>query len=133
MPLLHLHLAGTPATAAQRSTLQSGLTRLMAERLGKRADLTVVAIQQTPAAHWSVGGAALPDQAWSASLQAHVTAGTNTPDEQAAFIAAAHRLLVDTLQAPAGAPVYVIVHAVPATNWGYDGRTQADRRPPPRA
>ena len=132
MPLLQLHLAGTWPVATQ-SALQAGLTRLMAEALGKRAALTVVSVQQTPPAQWSGGGASLPAEAWRASLVAHVTAGTNTPAEQAVFIAEAHRLLVDTLQPPAAAPVYVIVNEVPAHAWGYDGRTQADRRPkPPR-
>lgn len=130
MPLLQLHLAGTWPVDTQ-ATLQAGLTRLMADVLGKRADLTVVSVQQSPQASWSGGGVPLPSQAWCASLVAHVTAGTNTPAEQAVFVAEAHRLIADTLQAPATAPVYVIVNEVPAHAWGYDGRTQAARRPTP--
>ena len=76
---------------------------------------------------WSVGGQALPSP-WAASLVAHVTAGTNTAAEQAAFIAEAHALIAATLHLPAGAPLYVIVNEVPATAWGYDGQTQWARR-----
>ena len=62
-----------------------------------------------------------------AFLEATVTAGANTDDEKAAFIAAAEAMLRDAL-GRLDAPVYVIVQEIPATDWGYDGRTQAARR-----
>jgi 4-oxalocrotonate tautomerase len=128
MPLLQLHLAGPSPTTAQTSALQTGLTQLMADILGKRADLTVVQVTVSPAECWSRGGLALRQDQAGASLVAHITAGTNSAAEQAAFVACAHALITQTLPAAAAAPVYVIVQEVPATAWGYDGRTQQARR-----
>ncbi|UUZ69802.1 tautomerase family protein [Polaromonas sp. P2-4] len=66
----------------------------------------------------------------TAFLEISITAGTNTPQEKAAFIAAAFEEL--QRQLGAGQPLepasYVIVREVPATDWGYGGQTQAARR-----
>lgn len=133
MPLLQLHLTDVSLTDTQRVQLHAGLTDRMRTLLGKRADLTVVQVHAAPVAHWALGGAALDGTGWCASLAVHITAGTNGADEQAAFIASAHALLVDVLGAPAQAPVYVLIHELPADRWGYDGRTQLARRPAPSA
>jgi 4-oxalocrotonate tautomerase len=103
----------------------------MAETLGKRADLTVIGISVSPPGHWSRGGEALDEAGWTASLVAHVTAGTNTETELATFIAQAHSLIAETFDRPATAPIYVIVDEIPATSWGYDGRSQHARRTAP--
>jgi 4-oxalocrotonate tautomerase len=76
---------------------------------------------------------ALDEAGWTASLVAHVTAGTNTEAEQAAFIAQAHTLIAETFGRPATAPIYIVVDEIPATGWGYDGRTQHARRVAPSA
>lgn len=131
MPLLRLHIAGPDPTPAQTTALQEGLTRLMAATLGKRADLTVIGLSSSPPHRWSRGGVALDDAGWTATLIAHLTAGTNTEAEQATFIAQAHALIADTFGCPATAPIYVIVDEIPATGWGYDGRTQQARRVAP--
>ena len=128
MPLLQLTLTELGKSAEQRSALLTGLTERMSALLGKRADLTVVSIAEVPAADWSCAGRVLPQAPWCASLVVHVTAGTNTPAELSSFIASAYALLRDVLNGPAAAPVYVIVNEIPAHSWGYDGRTQLDRR-----
>jgi 4-oxalocrotonate tautomerase len=127
MPFVRIALAGQPATPAQVAELQRRATALMAQVLGKRADLTVVAVEQHPAAHWSVGGAAPADQHPLAQLEALITAGTNSAVEKAAFIRAAHDML-GTVLGPLASPVYVALRELPAGDWGYDGATQAARR-----
>lgn len=131
MPLLQLNLTDVTLTEGQRGRLLDGLTRRMATLLGKRADLTVVNISQSPSGAWSLGGVPLQGAGWCASLVVHITAGTNTADEQSTFIASAYKLLEDVLGGPPRAPVYIIANEIPAHSWGYDGRTQLDRRPPP--
>jgi 4-oxalocrotonate tautomerase len=128
MPFVRISLAGQPATPAQVAELQRHATALMAQVLGKRADLTVVAVEQQPAAHWSVGGAAPADlRPPLAQLEALITAGTNNAAEKAAFIRAAHDML-GTVLGPLASPVYVALRELPAGDWGYDGATQAARR-----
>lgn len=127
MPFVRIALAGLDSTPAQVAELQRRATALMAQVLGKRAELTVVAVEQQPASNWSVGGTALRDGCVLAQVQAFVTAGTNSTAEKAAFIRAAHDMLATVLGSLAS-PVYVVVQDVPAGDWGYDGATQASRR-----
>jgi 4-oxalocrotonate tautomerase len=66
----------------------------------------------------------------TALLEISITAGTNTAQEKADFIAAAWAEL--QRQLAAGGPLepasYVIVRELPAGDWGYGGKTQAARR-----
>jgi len=128
MPLLQLDITSLALTAEQGHTLRQGLTGLMADLLHKRADLTVVSVSQRGPDTWAVGGQALPDAAWSASLQVFITAGTNDAGERARFISAADALIHEVMRGAAVTPLYTVLHEVPADNWGYDGLTQAARK-----
>ncbi|CAO4144906.1 hypothetical protein LPLAFNJD_LOCUS1810 [Methylorubrum aminovorans] len=125
MPFVRLTIAGLETGPAIVADLQRGITALMAEVLGKRADLTAVLVEAAPAGGWSVGGAAV---APAAHVEARMTQGTNTAEEKAQFVAAAHDLLVRTLPGPLPLATYVVVQEVPADAWGYGGLTQAARR-----
>jgi 4-oxalocrotonate tautomerase len=66
----------------------------------------------------------------TALLEISITAGTNTVDQKEAFIAAAYAEL--EAQLGHGQPLeeasYVIVRELPASDWGYGGKTQVARR-----
>jgi len=62
----------------------------------------------------------------TARLEISITAGTNTAEEKQEFIGEAHRLLREHLGGLEEAS-YVVVRELPAGDWGYGGRTQADR------
>jgi 4-oxalocrotonate tautomerase len=66
----------------------------------------------------------------TALLEISITAGTNTVAEKESFIAAAFAELERQLGfgQPLEEASYVIVREVPATDWGYAGKTQASRR-----
>jgi len=110
------------------AALASALTRITADTLGKRAEVTAVVIDDIPAARWYVGGRDVPRP--TALLEISITQGTNTAEEKASFIATAFAEL--ERQLGSGQPLepasYVIVREVPATDWGYGGQTQAARR-----
>jgi 4-oxalocrotonate tautomerase len=127
MPTLHLSVA--PLQNPPRyQALAEALTRITADTLGKRPEVTAVVINDHPAAHWYVGGEVV--QQATALLELSITAGTNTATEKAAFIAAAFDEL--QRQLGAGAPLaeasYVIVRELPSTDWGYNGHTQLARQ-----
>ena len=124
MPLIQLTLTGPQAAPATIQQLQQETTRLMQTILHKEAALTVVSVSQLPAGACSVNGQAVTR---CASLQALITAGTNSPIEKAAFIFAVKTLLTATF-GPSDAPLYVALHELPADSWGYDGQTQAARK-----
>lgn len=127
MPTLQLKLS-PPVAPAVEGALARDLTRLTAERLGKRAEVTALMVETLPAARWYIGAQAEPGPtAW---LEISITAGTNTPAQKAEFIAAAHAALQSHLgrEQPLAPASYVIVRELPAGDWGYDGQTQKARR-----
>jgi 4-oxalocrotonate tautomerase len=124
MPLIQITLTGPQAEPAIIQQLQQETTRLMQTILHKEAALTVVSVSQLPAGAFTANGQAV---ATGASLQALITAGTNSAAEKAAFIFAAKTLLSVTF-GPSDAPLYVALHELPADSWGYDGQTQATRK-----
>jgi 4-oxalocrotonate tautomerase len=126
MPFVSVKIAGEPASPAQKSALQSGLTELMGRVMRKVPTLTAVAIEQIPSADWTVGGAASASGR-AAHVDVKVTEGTNSPAEMARFVKEAHALLKTTLGELPEA-TYVVIHEIPAMAWGYGGLTQEARR-----
>jgi len=127
MPTLLLKV--TPLQNPERyQALAAALTALTAELLHKRPEVTAVVIDDLPRARWCVGGHTVAGTA--ALLEIGITAGTNTEDEKARFIAAAFNELQRQLAPDGGFEVasYVTVRELPATDWGYGGRTQRARQ-----
>jgi 4-oxalocrotonate tautomerase len=127
MPTLQLQVSPLQNPSRYRA-LASALTRITADTLGKRPEVTAVVIDDIPAARWHIGGTDV--QGPTALLEISITQGTNTAQEKAVFIAAAFAELQDQLGAgqPLEPASYVIVREVPGTDWGYGGQTQAARR-----
>jgi 4-oxalocrotonate tautomerase len=121
MPFVRVTLAPALAPAVQQR-IAAGFTHLMAELLGKKAALTSVLVE-SPAGHWTIGGDAAPR---AAHVEALVTQGTNSPEQKAAFLAAARDLLAAEVGSLPPA-TYVVVRDIPAGDWGYDGLSQAAR------
>lgn len=122
MPFARLTLtpAPEPETAQQ---LAADLTALIAHDLNKRFELTSVLIETPTPCCWTIGAASPPT---CAHLTVNVTATTNTADEKRTFVSNAMALLRKAL--PGCAPAtYVVVQELPGSDWGYDGKTQADR------
>ncbi len=87
MPTLQLKLS-PPVAPAVEAALARDLTRLTAERLGKRSEVTALMVETLAATRCYIGAQAGPGPtAW---LEISITAGTNTPAQTADFIAAAH-------------------------------------------
>jgi 4-oxalocrotonate tautomerase len=124
MPTLSLRIAPL-RNPTDYAALAEQLTTLTARVLHKRREVTVVMIDDLPAARFCAGGAA-SEQA-IACLEIDITAGTNTAPEKQTFVKEAHgllrRLLGDLHEAS-----YVIVRELPASDWGYGGLTQEQRR-----
>ena len=127
MPTLVLKL--TPLQNPERyQALARALTDHTVQLLGKRREVTAVVIDDLPAARWHIGGAPVAQP--TALLEISITEGTNTEEEKAAFIAAAFAELQRQLEGDGAlaAASYVVVRELPASDWGYGGRTQHARR-----
>lgn len=124
MPFLRLTLAGSAPDPALCSAAAAEAAALMADILGKRRELTSVLVERLPQAIVHIGDALPP---LAAHLEANITLGTNSEEEKRRFIAAAFALLERYFGSLPEA-TYVILRDVPATDWGYAGRTQAERK-----
>jgi 4-oxalocrotonate tautomerase len=128
VPTLRLQTA--PLLNPERyAALGAALTRITAQVLHKKPEVTVVMIDDLPAARYMVAGrdAAQP----IACLEISITAGTNTAEEKSQFIREAYAELHRQLSMGSTAlheASYVIVRELPAGDWGYSGHTQAARR-----
>lgn len=125
MPYVHLTIAGPAPTDAARRRLAAGLTRLMAEDLGKDPALTAVRVETAETGLWTVGGTPVSP---AAHLEATVTAGTNSAADKARFLADAMDLLKAEIGPGLPLATYGVVREIAADSWGYDGRTQESRR-----
>ena len=131
MPTLTLKTSFALATpAAARAA--AALTDLTARCLGKRAEVTAVMVESGRVSAWTIGGeVAHAPTAW---LEIDITAGTNSAAQKAAFIEAAYGVMAALAANEASASEglalasYVIVRELPATDWGYGGRTQQARQ-----
>ena len=127
MPILTLKLSAQ-AHLQNESVLAKALTALSHRVLHKRLDVTSVVLQRIAQESWWVGGE-VSDQIF-AQLDIRVTQGTNTEEEKTAFVAQAFALLSEHLGKGQvmHATSYISVQELPATDWGYGGFTQQQRR-----
>ena len=124
MPTLQLKI--TPPQAAERlQVLARRLTDLSTQVLGKRQEVTAVIVEELWPGRWFIGGRNAGQA--TALLEIRVTQGTNSAEEKEAFVRAAYEELWQQL-GPLAEASYVVVQEVAATDWGYGGKTQAQRR-----
>lgn len=126
MPILTVKVSGRKSAARTRS-----IGEMLMERttciLGKRHDLTAIAIDYVDHDAWFVGGQLLSESGKNSFYcDIKITDETNTKDEKAAYIKAVYegfaQLLGDLHEES-----YVYVQDVRAAAYGYGGRTQEFR------
>ncbi len=126
MPILTVLIGAPPDTTLARQVADD-LLGLTADILGKRADLTSIAVQFVDPAHWFIGGKTIADAGKAtAFVEIRITEETNTKEQKARWIAAVHAALTHRL-GPLHDTSYVQVQDVRAAAWGYGGRTQEAR------
>jgi 4-oxalocrotonate tautomerase len=123
MPYAELKINPMP-TPEQAASLARGITDALVEETGKRREVTAVHIAGGEAQLWTIASVAADKS--TAYLEIKITQGTNSQDQKASLIARLHRLLVETLGELEEAS-YIVIHELPAQNWGYAGLTQATR------
>jgi 4-oxalocrotonate tautomerase len=128
MPFIRITVGAQALPEAHTRTLAVEATRLVVEILGKRREVTAVSVGLRTPAGWYVGGEAVAASSFTAAhAEIFITAGTNGSEKKAAMIEAMNALLRDVL-GPTPEATYVVIHELAASDWGYDGRTQASRR-----
>lgn len=56
MPFVNIKITNEGATAEQKAQLIQGVTRLLADTLGKNPQTTVVVIEEVDTDNWGIGG-----------------------------------------------------------------------------
>lgn len=127
MPLITVTVSTPHKKVLPRADIAAEMSRLSATILHKDPKVTAIIVSRVHPDDWFVGGQSLTD-AWLASfwVDIHVTEGTNTKDEKAAFIAAVYEKMEDML-GPLHEESYVHVHEVRDDAFGYGGLTQGRR------
>ena len=126
MPFIRITLAQTVALPQQQA-LARRATGLIAAILHKRAEVTAVQVACAGPDAWCIAGEPVSAALTPAHAELFITEGTNTQAEKAEMIVALHRLLGEICGALPEAS-YIVIHEVPAANWGYGGLTQAARQ-----
>jgi 4-oxalocrotonate tautomerase len=127
MPYIAVRISKTVSTTQARQ-LAAGITDIMTDTLRKQRSLVAVSIESIPDAQWFIASQDMAElQNTTAFVSAIITEGTNTETEKSRAIAAIFALLTDVLGVLAEAS-YIVLDCVPATDWGYSGKTQASRK-----
>lgn len=125
MPYIALKLAtAEPLSVTHIQQLVEGITNVMVNTLHKKRHLVAVSLDYLPTEQWFIASQAL--YAPNAFMHAYITEHTNTEAEKAQAIAELSSLLATVLGIVAEA-TYIFLSNVPASDWGYAGKTQASR------
>ena len=124
MPFARLTLNRPDLPQETVDALAETITELLARDLRKIARITVVSVDLQPERSWYVGAA--PVEGVGGHLDVLLSAGINTDEEKAAFIAHGHEALGRIL-GPLAPVIYIAVHEVRALDWGYNGVPQGVR------
>lgn len=126
MPIITITLSTAP-DVARSSRIAKAASVLTAQHLKKDPTITAVVIQHVSPEHWFAGGPSLAAQGLhSFWLDIKVVDGSNTKPELAAYLEAIFAAMSEELGG-LHHESYALVHEVPASAYGYGGKTQEFR------
>ena len=127
MPLITVTLSSPHAEMPAKAAVAAEVSRLSSTILHKDPKVPAIIVTTVPPEDWFCGGRSLAEQKLaSVWLDIHITDGTNTKDEKAAFIAETYAAF-GRLLGPLQEECYVHVHDVRDDAYGFGGLTQGRR------
>ncbi len=127
MPLITVTLSSPHPELPAKAAVAAEVSRLSSTILRKDPKVTAIIVTTVPPEDWFCGGRSLAEQKLaSVWLDIHITDGTNTKDEKAAFIAETYAAF-GRLLGPLHEESYVHVHDVRDDAYGFGGLTQGRR------
>jgi 4-oxalocrotonate tautomerase len=127
MPLITVTFATPHRKIPAKSDIAAAVSRLSSGLLHKDPKVTAIIVTSIPVEDWFCGGVSLAEAGRASFwLDIHITDGTNTKDEKAAFVAAAFDTM-GQLFGPLHEESYVHVHEVRDDAYGFGGVTQGQR------
>lgn len=127
MPLITVTFATARATPQLKSEIAAAVTELTARILQKDPKVTAVITKAVDPADWFAGGKSLAEQGLASYwIDTHVSEGTNTKDEKAAYLAAMFARMGELL-GPLHEETYLHVDEVKGDAYGFGGLSQERR------
>jgi 4-oxalocrotonate tautomerase len=127
MPIITVKYATSRTATGLKSAIARSASDLAANVLHKDPKITAVVVEAVDPADWFCGGHSLAESGLASFwLDIHITDGSNTKDEKAAFIAAVFKRMGELL-GPLHVESYVHANDVRADGYGFGGVTQEQR------
>jgi 4-oxalocrotonate tautomerase len=127
MPLITVTYATSRETPSLKAEIAAAVSELTARILRKDPKVTAIIVKAANAADWFAGGRSLAEQKLASYwLDIHVSEGTNTKDEKAAYLAAMFARMGELL-GPLHEETYLHVDEVKGDAYGFGGLTQERR------
>jgi 4-oxalocrotonate tautomerase len=127
MPLITVSYSSSRQSPSLKADIAAAVSELTAKILHKAPEVTAIIVKSVATADWFAGGRSLAAQKLASFwLDIHVTEGTNTKDEKAAYIAAMFERMGELL-GPLHNESYLHVDEVRGDAYGFGGLTQERR------
>ncbi|MGY8685507.1 4-oxalocrotonate tautomerase family protein [Bradyrhizobium sp. UFLA05-153] len=127
MPLITVSYATSRQSPALKADIASAVSELTAKILHKDPKVTAIIVKSVDASDWFAGGKSLAEQQLASYwIDIHVSEGTNTKDEKAAYLAAMFKRMGEVL-GPLHHETYLHVDEVRGDAYGFGGLTQERR------
>jgi len=127
MPLISVNYSTHREATSLKAGIAAVITELTATILHKDPKITAVIVKSVDAADWFAGGRSLAEQKLASYwIDTHVSEGTNTKDEKAAYLAAVFRRMGELL-GPLHEETYLHVDEVRGDAYGFGGLSQERR------
>ncbi len=127
MPLITVSYASARQSPQLKVDIAAAVSELTAKILHKDPKVTAIIVKSVATDDWFAGGRTLADQKLASYwIDIHVTEGTNTKDEKAAYLAAMFKRMGELL-GPLHEETYLHVDEVRGDAYGFGGLTQERR------
>ena len=127
MPLITMTYSSPQPTPSTKAAIAAAISDLTAGILRKDPKVTAIIVKSVDATDWFAGGRSLAEQGLASYwLDIHVSEGTNTKDEKAAYLAAVFARMGELL-GPLHSETYLHVDEVRGDAYGFGGLTQERR------
>ena len=127
MPLITVTYSSFRKAPSLKAEIASAVSDLTSRILRKDPKVTAIIVKSVDAADWFAGGKSLAEQKLASYwIDIHVSEGTNTKDEKAAYLAAMFVRMAELL-GPLHEETYLHVDEVKSDAYGFGGLTQERR------
>ena len=124
MPLITVSYTSSCQSPSLKADIASAVSELTAKILHKDPKVTAIIVKSVDAGDWFAGGQSLADEKLASYwIDIHVSEGTNTKDEKAAYLAAMFKRMAEIL-GPLHPETYLHVDEVKGDAYGFGGLTQ---------